>query len=106
MFVSNNNSQLPPNLCYKPNERLSSVKTTNDGILKIKAKLDPNKKDVYFFCTIKQNTEMCNITKYRNEYRNRKQKTKYIKQYNEFTNTQNILSHKWLKITTDLDHNF
>ena len=39
----NNNSPLPPNLPYKKNERLSSVKITNDDILKIFAKLDPNK---------------------------------------------------------------
>ena len=39
----NNNSQLPPTLSYKANERLFSVKVTNDGILKIIANLDPNK---------------------------------------------------------------
>ena len=39
----NNNSQLPPTLFYKTNERLSSVKITDDDILKIIAKLDPNK---------------------------------------------------------------
>ena len=38
-----NNCQLPPTLSYKTNERLSSVKTTDDDILKIIAKLDPNK---------------------------------------------------------------
>ena len=26
------------------------------------------------------------------------------KQYNGFTNQQNLLSHKWFKNTTDLDH--
>ena len=41
----NNNSQLPPTLSYKTNERLSSVKITNDDILKIIAKPDPNKAD-------------------------------------------------------------
>ena len=41
--LNNNNSQLPPTLFYKTNERLSSVKITNDDILKIIAKLDPNK---------------------------------------------------------------
>ena len=39
----NNNSQLPRTLSYKTNERLSSVKITDDDILKIIAKLDPNK---------------------------------------------------------------
>ena len=39
----NNNSQLPPTLSYKTNERLSSVKITDDDILKIIAKLDLNK---------------------------------------------------------------
>ena len=39
----NNNSHLPRTLSYKTNERLSSVKITDDGILKIIAKLDPNK---------------------------------------------------------------
>ena len=39
----NNNSQLPRILSYNTNERLSSVKINNDGILKIIAKLDPNK---------------------------------------------------------------
>ena len=38
----NNNSQLPRTLSYKTNERLSSVKITDDDILKIIAKLDPN----------------------------------------------------------------
>ena len=38
------NSQLLPTLSYKTNERLSSVKITDDDILKIIAKLDPNKK--------------------------------------------------------------
>ena len=37
------NSQLPRTLSYKTNERLSSVKVTDDDILKIIAKLDPNK---------------------------------------------------------------
>ena len=41
-FISNN-SQLPPTLSYKTNERLSPVKITNDDILKIIAKLEPNK---------------------------------------------------------------
>ena len=39
----NNNSQLPPTLSYKTNERKFSVKITNDDILKIIPKLDPNK---------------------------------------------------------------
>ena len=39
----NNNSQLPRTLSSKTNERLSSVKITDDDILKIIAKLDPNK---------------------------------------------------------------
>ena len=39
----NNNSQLPRILSYNTNERLSSVKINNDDILKIIAKLDPNK---------------------------------------------------------------
>ena len=39
----NNNSQLPRTLSYKTNERLYSIKITNDDILKIIAKLDPNK---------------------------------------------------------------
>ena len=39
----NNNSQLPRPLSYKTNGRLSSVKITDDDILKIIAKLDPNK---------------------------------------------------------------
>ena len=39
----NNNSQLPPTLPYKTNERLSPVKINNDDILKIIAKLEPNK---------------------------------------------------------------
>ena len=39
----NNKSQLPPTLPYKTNERLPLVKTTNDDILKIITKLDPNK---------------------------------------------------------------
>ena len=39
----NNNSQLPLTLSYKTNERLSSVKITNDDILKTIANLDPNK---------------------------------------------------------------
>ena len=38
-----NNSQLPLTLSYKTNERLSSVKITDDEVLKIIAKLDPNK---------------------------------------------------------------
>ena len=38
-----NNSQLPPTLSYKTNERLSSVKITDDDILKIITKLDQNK---------------------------------------------------------------
>ena len=42
-FLINNNSQLPRTLSYKTNERLSSVKITDDDILKITAKLDPNK---------------------------------------------------------------
>ena len=41
--LMNNNSQLPQNLPYKTNERLSSVTITDDGILKIIAKLDPSK---------------------------------------------------------------
>ena len=36
------NGQLPPTLSYKTNERLSSVKITDDEIFKIIAKLDPN----------------------------------------------------------------
>ena len=39
----NNNSQLPRTLSYKTNERLYSSKITDDDILKIIAKLDPNK---------------------------------------------------------------
>ena len=39
----NNNSQLLPNLSYKKNKRLSTVKITNDDILKIITKLDLNK---------------------------------------------------------------
>ena len=39
----NNNSQLPLTLSYKTNERLSSVKITEDDIFKIIAKLDPIK---------------------------------------------------------------
>ena len=39
----NNISQLPPTLSYKTNERSSSVKTTDDDILKTIAKLGPNK---------------------------------------------------------------
>ena len=39
----NNNSQPPQTLSYKTKERLSSVKITDDDILKIIAKLDPNK---------------------------------------------------------------
>ena len=39
----NNNSQLPPTLPYKTDERLSSIKITDDGIFKIIAKLDPSK---------------------------------------------------------------
>ena len=42
-FLINNNSQLPPNLSYKSNERLSSVKIANGDILKRIANLDPNK---------------------------------------------------------------
>ena len=38
-----NNSQRPRTLSYKTNEMLSSVKITDDDILKIIAKLDPNK---------------------------------------------------------------
>ena len=38
-----NNCQIPPTLSYKANERLSSVKVTDDDILKIIAKLDPKK---------------------------------------------------------------
>ena len=37
----NNNSQLPRNLSYKINERLSSVKITDDDILKIISRVDP-----------------------------------------------------------------
>ena len=37
----NNNNQLPRTLSYKTNERFS-VKITDDDILKIIAKLDPN----------------------------------------------------------------
>ena len=39
----NNNSQLPRTLYYMTNERLYSIKITDDDILKIIAKLDPNK---------------------------------------------------------------
>ena len=39
----NNNSELPQTLSYKTNERLYVIKITNDDILKIIAKLDPNK---------------------------------------------------------------
>ena len=53
----NNNSQLLPSLSYyKTNERLSSVKITDDGILKIIEKLDPNKAhghDQISICKIK-----------------------------------------------------
>ena len=38
-----NNNQLLPTSSYKKNERLPSVKITDDDILKITAKLDPNK---------------------------------------------------------------
>ena len=38
----NNNSQLPRTLSYRKNERLYSIKITDDDILKIIAKLDPN----------------------------------------------------------------
>ena len=38
-----NISQLPRTFSYETKERLSSVKITNDDILKIIAKLDPNK---------------------------------------------------------------
>ena len=41
--LTNNNSQLPRTLSYRANEKLSSVKITNDGKPKIIAKLDPNK---------------------------------------------------------------
>ena len=41
--IFKDNSQLPPTLSYKTNEMLSSVKTTDNDILKINAKLDPNK---------------------------------------------------------------
>ena len=52
----NNNSQLPPTLSYKTNERLTSVKITDDDIIKIIAKLDPNKAhghDKISICMIK-----------------------------------------------------
>ena len=39
----NIDSQLPRTFSYKTNERLSSVKITDDDLLKIIAKLDPNK---------------------------------------------------------------
>ena len=39
----NNNGQLPPTLSCKTNKRLSSVKITDDDILRTIAKLDPNK---------------------------------------------------------------
>ena len=39
--IINNNSQLPPALSYKTNERLSSV--TDDDILNVISKPDPNK---------------------------------------------------------------
>ena len=39
----NNKSQLSWTLSYKTNERLSKVKITDDDIIKIIAKLDPNK---------------------------------------------------------------
>ena len=39
----NNNSQFPLTLSDKTNEKLSSAKITDDDILKIIAKLDPNK---------------------------------------------------------------
>ena len=42
-WVIRNNSQLPPTVSYKINERLSSVKITDDDIFKIIAKLDANK---------------------------------------------------------------
>ena len=38
-----NNSQLPPTLCYKTNERLSSFEITDEDTLKIIANLDRNK---------------------------------------------------------------
>ena len=44
-YLINNNSRLPRTLSCKTNERLSSVKTTDDDILKVIAKLDPNKAD-------------------------------------------------------------
>ena len=42
-WVISNNSQLAPTVSYKINERLSSVKITDDDIFKIIAKLDANK---------------------------------------------------------------
>ena len=42
-FLINNNSQLPPNLSYKSNERLPSVKIANGDILKRIANRDLNK---------------------------------------------------------------
>ena len=51
-----NISQLPRTLSYETKERLSSVKITNDDILKIIAKLDPSKADghdKFSFCIIK-----------------------------------------------------
>ena len=44
-YLINNNSRLPRTLSCKTNERLSSVKTTDDDILKVIAMLDPNKAD-------------------------------------------------------------
>ena len=52
----NINSQLPRTLSYKTNERLYSIKITDDDILKIIAKLDPNKAhghDKMSICMIK-----------------------------------------------------
>ena len=61
--VINNDSQLPPPLSYKSNKRLSSVKITDDNILKTIAKLDPNKghgHDKISICMIKiYSTSIC-----------------------------------------------
>ena len=53
-----NNNQLLPTSSYKANERLSSVKITDDDILKITAKLDPNKTNDHDNISILQDKDM------------------------------------------------
>ena len=43
VFLNNGNSELPSNLSCKTNQKLSSVEITNDDIIKLIAKLIPNK---------------------------------------------------------------